>query len=195
MKHISTYPEFILENYSGIRKERKKIDMSTIKWAYHWINEGNLFEQMYDVTGVDTIKYVLRKNNGKKLEMPNLPTEKFNLGETGYGEVCMTVDPGYYNAGFTGESHICLVFDIESLKDLEFEDLTDNGEAEIRFNNIPNWDQRVHSIFTTNKVWEKGDGWEGFYYRPISEWFSPNLKPLVKTFKSSKEISHFLEKM
>lgn len=184
MKHLILY-----ENWVGIRRERRKIDLSQVKWAFHWINEGNLFEQMYDVSGVNTTGYILRKNGGKKIEMPPLPPEKFSLGEVGYGEVCMTVDPGYYNAGFTGESNVCLVFPMSSLSDLKMEDLTDNGEAEIQFDVVPDWNKRVHAIYTTNKVWSRGDGWEGFYYRAISEWFPESLKPLVQTLPSPKAIS------
>jgi hypothetical protein len=189
MKHIILY-----ENWPGIRRKEEKIDLSEIKWAFHWINEGNLFEQMYDVNGIDTTKYILRKQGGKKLEMPSLPPERFVLGEVGHGEVCMTVDPGYYQAGFTGESNVCLVFPLDSLQDLELEDLTDNGEAEIRFKEVPDWNKRVHSIYTTNKVWSRGDGWEGFYYRAISEWFPASLKPLVQTLASPKAISGALSK-
>lgn len=193
--NILTFEDFLVENYTGIRKKHEKIDLSQVKWAFHWINEGNLFEQMYDTKNVNTTPFVLRKNNNKKLEMPQLPPEKFTLGHAVHGQVCMTIDPGYYNAGFTGESNICLVFSMESLKDLKMQDLTGNGEAEIRFNEIPNWNKRVYTIYTTNKVWNKGDGWEGFFYRAVSEWFSPELKPIVQILSSPQAISKALEKL
>ena len=79
MRHIILY-----ENWPGIRRKEEKIDLSEIKWAFHWINEGNLFEQMYHVNGIDTTKYILRKQGGKKLEMPSLPTETYRDWETGY---------------------------------------------------------------------------------------------------------------
>lgn len=104
--------------------------------------------------------------------------------------VCMTLDPEYGAAGMSGENNVCLVFDFHKLLgDYECLDLTDNGEAEVRFSGITNFDKYLIAIYTTNKVWAKGDGWEGFFYRPISEWFPEKLKPLVRALPSVKAIT------
>ena len=191
MRHLILY-----ENYKGIGREKRKIDLSKMDWAFHWITDANLFSQSYDTTGIDDTNYILRTKSGKKISMPPLPPERFILGDKyDLSRVCMTVDPGYYSAGTTGENNICLLFPIKPLLKLDYIDLTDNGEAEIRFKYVPDWDKLVHTIFVTNKTWSKGDGWEGFYYRPISEWFPNSLKDIVRFFPSSKSISQELCKI
>lgn len=193
MRNLYLYEGF-LEN---IRKKRIKIDITDAKYAYHWINEGNLFDQCYNTDEIkNPAPYILRKNNGVILSLPKLPEKRYVLGGTdSIHGVCLTLDPRYISAGFTGESHICLLFKMENLMDLHIENLTNNGEAEIRIKEIPDWNKRIDEILTTNKIWTKGDGWEGYYYRPISEWLPEELKHLVKTFPSVKKISDYISNL
>jgi hypothetical protein len=178
--------------FEGFRHERRLVPLDDIRWCYHWISEGNLFDQTYDTDGVDTNPYILRKSGGKSIEMPPLPRERFHLGGD-TGEVCMTIDPDYDRAGFTGESKICLVFSFESLRDLEVENLTDNGESEIRFSEVPNWNERVEAIYVERKTWERGDGWEGFFYRSVKSWMPVSLVDKVHSLSTSRGISRELE--
>lgn len=201
----------IIESFQGflesIRHEEKKIDLSKCKYAYHWVNEGNLFSQVYDDSNLsqnDHQRFILRKFNGKAIEMPNkFPPKRFVLGgdeneslkdetEEFNNAVCLTVDPEYYQAGFTGESNVCIVFEITDLGKVR--DLTDNGEAEIRVEKIDDWVTKAKAIFIVKKTYEKGDGWEGFFYRGISEWLPVEVKAKVKTFPSAKSISQELKK-
>lgn len=177
--------------FEALRHEGRFVPLDEIRWCFHWINEGNLFEQCYDTDSIDVTHYVLRKRGGKSIEMPPLPRERFVLGGDG-GEVCMTIDPDYDRAGFTGESKICLVFPFESLRDLKVENLTSNGEAEIRFEKVEDWDEKVAAIYIERRTWERGDGWEGFWYRPVQSWLPVSLVDKVGVFASSRGISREL---
>ena len=68
---------------------------------------------MFDICygNINSRPYVLDNEDG--IPMPELPPTNFDLGEY---EKCLTVDPGYYSAGITGEDYICLVFDFKQLK-------------------------------------------------------------------------------
>jgi hypothetical protein len=188
---ILSFNEFINES---LRHTRQKIDYSNIKYVYHWLNEGQLFSQIYDEPNKDEFqKFILRKSNGKKIEMPSLPPKKYLLGGD-KSNVCMTLDPEYTSAGFTGESYICLVLNLQKLiKDFKIEDLTDNGEAEIRIEKIPQFNKYLEKVFIVKKNYEKGDGWEGFYYRPIQEWYTQDLKLITEILPSVKSISKELK--
>ena len=173
-EHFENFQRFV----ESLRHEQKKIDLNKFEYAFHWINEGNLFCQVYDESNLsdnEKTRFILRKSNGKKIEMPTkFPPKKFLLGgdenepledeSTEFSNaVCLTVDPEYYQAGFTGESNVCIIFEIKDLGKIR--DLTDNGEAEIRVEKVENWVEKAKAIFVVKKVYEKGDGWEGFFYR------------------------------
>jgi len=199
MKYLKLFEKF--------RDEQRKIeDLSTIDYAYHWVNEGNLFSQIYELPDINTGPYVLRKNpnTGKKVEMPALPKPKFILGSetneissgisTAAG-VCLTIDPSYVSAGVTGESNICLVFSMKDLLEkFDVLNLTDNSEAEIRIKAIPDWNKLVKKILVVRKVYEVGDSWEDFAYRAVKEWFPEELKTFVETSPGQKSIGKTLEK-
>lgn len=188
---IPSFNEFINES---LRHTRQKIDYSNIKYVYHWLNEGQLFSQLYDEPDKDELqKFVLRKLNGKKLEMPSIPSKKYLLGED-KSNVCMTLDPEYTSAGFTGEAFICLVLNLQKLiRDFKIEDLTNNGEAEIRIEKIPQFNKYLEKVYITRKSYEKGEGWEGYYYRPVQEWYPQDLKNITEILPSVKSISKALK--
>ena len=203
MKFYS-FDEWLVENaaLSGSRDWRKKINLTHIKYVYHWLTEGNLFEQIYG--GFKYVpnhqSFILRKTDGKKIEMPPLPPHRYILGGESTGpdteRVCMTVDPTYDRAGESGESKVCLVLDLQRiLKEMQVTDLTDNHEAEIRVQKIDNWPDYCSMIFIDKKTYEKGDGWEGFFYRAVQEWLPQELKTKVKVMTSTKAICKELEKL
>lgn len=201
---VMSFSEFVNE---ALRHSMAKMDLSDFKYAFHWVNEGLLFEQLYDMDGAHSGPYILRKSNGKKIEMPPLPAERMVFGNrdpdarvtTGSSmgnEVCMTVDPEYAAAGMTGESNVCFVFDLPGLmRDYDVKNLTDNGEAEVRVLRIDDPKKYIVRIFVPTKVWDKGDGWEGFHYRAIKEWFPDSLKPLVVVTRSNKDTVSRLKSM
>lgn len=176
--------------------EAQKIRLDNIRYLYHWVNEGNLFEQVYDASPFPSSRdYVLRKYAGKKLQMPKLPKERLMLGEENEYTVCMTIDPSYESAGYTGESDICLVFDaVKLMQACDFKDFSDNGESELRFLGILDWDVFLKNILITKKCYDTGNGWEGFFYRPVSEWLPERLKGVVETYSSTKAICNQLIK-
>lgn len=181
----------------GSRQKHEKIPLDGVKYSFHWLTEGNLFGQIYghDIKNHD--EFILRKNNGKKMIMPPLPPTKWCLGgdNSDYG-LCMTVDPGYESAGISGESKICIVFDLPKLlKDFKCKDLTDNGEAEIRFQKISDWYKYAIGLYSDKKTYEKGDGWEGFFYRGIHEWLPEELKKIVHVCPSTISICKELKKL
>jgi hypothetical protein len=187
----------------SLRHEQKKLDLKKFKYAFHWVNDGNLFCQVYDEESLsekDKTAFVLKKIDGKRLDIPTkFPKKRFILGgeendlnQDDSSAVCLTLDPTYLEAGFTGESHICIVFEIKDLG--EIRDLTDNGEAEIRCKVINNWVEKAKEIFVTQKAYTKGDDWEEFEYRPLSEWLPSEVKEKLKICKSIKEIGKELEK-
>ena len=123
-EHFENFQRFV----ESLRHEQKKIDLNKFEYAFHWINEGNLFCQVYDESNLsdnEKTRFILRKSNGKKIEMPTkFPPKKFLLGgdenepledeSTEFSNaVCLTVDPEYYQAGFTGESNVCIIFEIK----------------------------------------------------------------------------------
>jgi hypothetical protein len=185
MKYIKLFEEII---------SREKLNLSNYKYVFHWLNESRLFEQSYNIDNIETKPYILRRYGGKKLIMPPLPDEQFLLGEKSK-QVCMTLDAKYISAGTSGENHICLVFPLDKLLTLEYEDLTDNSESEIRFKFIPNWNKIVEKIYIPNLLYSKGDGWEGFYYRAVSEWFPKTLIDKLEIKRSPRDISKELLKL
>jgi len=198
MMHIIPYHLF--ESVSTVRHEYVKIPLDSVKYAFHWLTEGNLFTQTYGQNVSDSQKYILRKSGGKSIQMPPLPPTDYMLGGADNDEqstgVCMTLDPTYGRAGVSGESKICIAMDFQALRrDFEVQDLTDNGEAEVRIKMVKNWPKYTKSIFVDRKSWERGDGWEGFFYRPVKEWMPEELKPIVHVEISTRSICKALKEL
>lgn len=198
MKNVYRFDEWLNESkdLSDNLRGKEKLDLSKVKYAYHWVNEGNLFDQMYVHTGRGNDRnYILRKYDGKKLDMPPLPEERFYLGGTDdNSHVCLTVDAEYVSAGVSGESYFCLVFEVADLEKLGIENLTNNGEAEIRVKRIPDWDKIFKHAYVVRKNYETGDGWEGFFYRAAKEWMPEKIKSMLTVAPSAKAIGKLLLK-
>lgn len=191
-KFVPAFSEF-LESLSIQQLDRhneRKIDLSQIDVAYHWLTEGKLFEACYfdwqtaGHTKGEMRPYILSRANGKKIEMPQLPPVKYLIQPGEF--VCLTVDPSYMDPAFN-EDGSCIVFDFKRLvADCPItEDLTDNGEAEFRVAEIPDWPKYVLRVDVLKQSYEKGISWEGMVkYRPLSEWMPDEIKQKVRLFSS-----------
>jgi len=101
-----------------------------------------------------------------------------------FHETCLTVDPSYMDPAFN-EDGSCIVLDYQKLaNDYDLEDLTDNGESEVRVMGIKNWPQYLVRIDIPDWVYEEGNEWEEIEYRAIKEWLPEELKSKVETFEN-----------
>lgn len=173
------------------RNNKNKIDLSQVKYIYHWMTEGKFFEACYgDVKQL--IKYIVDRTEDKIFEMPSqLPPINYTFGGDDYTEYkkCLTVDPTYIDPCFN-EDGSCIVLDFQKLRnDYDFEDLTDKGEAEIRTIVIDNWTKYLIRIDIPIESYNNGIEWEEeVTYRAIKLWLPEELKSKVKTFKSEKDL-------
>ena len=185
-QHVLSFSSFTNESLRIAdlnRRSERRIDLSQVTIAYHWLTEGKLFDACYSLVRTsDSTKYVLKVG-----KIPSLPVPNYVLGWT--DEVCMTVDPTYTDPAFN-EDGSCLRFDMqEIMKDFKITDLTDNGEAEFRINGpIKDWPKYLLGIDCNRKSYEKGIGWEGIRYRALSDWLPESLKSKVTTFKNTDEL-------
>ncbi len=156
------------------RKDRIKTDLEKVDVVYHWLTEGKLFESCYKTENSDQDKSFLLDIG----PIPTLPSPTYSLSN-----ICLTVDYSYFDPAFNEEGS-CLVLDFKKLyEDFEIEDLTDNGEAEIRINQaIPDWTKYLIKIQTPSDVYNDGTEWEDFEFRAIKEWLPIELKAKVETF-------------
>lgn len=173
---IKNFQDFINESFD--RKLKAKINLNEVKYAYHWLTEGKLFEACYGDMK-DAGRYVLDMG-----PMPPLPTPNFNLSH-----ICLTVDPTYMDPAFNEDSS-CIVFDFELLKaDYDIEDLTDNGEAEIRIQTkIINWPRYMKQLDISRESYEFGLEWEDYEYRPLQDWLPKEIKDRVEVFKDHEKL-------
>jgi hypothetical protein len=175
---IKNFNDFL--NESRFDRNRKiKINLSDVKYAYHWVTEGKLFDACYGPNVQDDDRIVLDMG-----PMPALPKPSYKLSK-----ICLTVDPEYMDPAFN-EDGSCIVFDFQRLRrDFDIEDLTDNGEAEIRIQSqILNWPRYIVQLDISRESYEFGVEWEEFDYRPIKEWLPRELKNKVEIFKSHEKL-------
>jgi hypothetical protein len=157
------------------RNKGIKFDLSEVKHAYHWLTEGNLFYACYG-NHKNTTKIVLGKNR-----MPALPPRTRYVLD---GEVCMTVDPRYIEPAFNEDSPR-LVLDFERIMhDCTVENITDNGEAEVRIKAIRDWTKYLVRIDILKESYENGMEWEDFKFRAVKEWLPSELRSKVVTYES-----------
>lgn len=184
---IKQFAEFSLaetlskgEMFRGLNR---KIDLTQVDIAYHWVTEGKLFDACYSQVGYGGQPYILKKG-----KMPPLPEPNYKLGfEDGY--ICMTVDQTYMDPAFN-EDGSCIVLNMKQLmRDFEVEDLTDNGEAEFRIHKeIINWPKYMIRLNVLEESYLKGMDWEDFRFRKISAWLPAELKPKVQTFVNHADL-------
>jgi hypothetical protein len=86
------------------------------------------------------------------------------------------------------------VFEVADLERHGIENLTDNGEAEIRVKKVPDWDRIVKRVYIIKKPYETGDGWEEFFYRPIKEWLPDRLKSMVTVETTATKLGKLIDK-
>jgi len=172
-----------LQWYQLDRKLHKILNLDDIDICYHWLTEGKLFDACYNNFKGDDSKYILRK--GPILEKP-IPSYKLGNNDNG---ICITVDPNYTDVAFN-EDGPCIIFDLKKLKkDYEFENLTDNDEAELRISEpIINWPKYCIKINIIEKNYLKGVSWEDFRFRAIEQWIPDELKSKVETFKNMRDL-------
>ena len=166
------------------RQNRSKIDLLQVDYAYHWMTEGKFFDACYADYKGDSSKYCLKRG-----VMPDLPAPTYRLGYDSAQNMCLTVDPTYYDPCFN-EDGLCVVLNMQKLianHKIE-EDLTDNGEAEFRTKLIPNWPNYLIEININEKSYLKGIGWEEFRFRAIKDWIPEELKSKVVTFKNHRDL-------
>lgn len=166
------------------RRNKALIDINDADYVYHWLTEGKFFEACYGEISNDD-KFILKRG-----VMPEKPSPKYKLGyENDSFSLCLTLDPKYMSPAFN-EDGSCIIMDMHRLKrDYDFIDLTNNGEAEIRTRKpILNWPKYVTEINILEKGYLRGNSFEEFKFRAISEWFPDELKPFVKTFKNEEAL-------
>ena len=168
------------------RKNKSKIDLSQVDVVYHWLTEGKLFDACYAGYGKPGEQYVLKKG-----KMPELPPVQYELKSSWNNspQVCLTVDPFYSDPAFN-EDGACIIFDFKKLeKDFKIEDLTDNGEAEIRIKaDIIDWPKYMIQLDIGKKSYMTGQGWEDFRFRALKDWLPEEIKSKVVTFTSMKQL-------
>ena len=168
------------------RKKKVKIDLTQVDFAYHWLTEGKLFDACYANYGKPGEEYVLKRG-----KMPALPPVQYELKSSWNNspQICLTVDPFYSDPAFN-EDGACIVFDFKKLKsDYEIEDLTDNGESEIRIkNDIIDWQKYMIRVDIGKKSYLTGQGWEDFRFRALKDWLPEEIKSKVTTFTSIKQL-------
>ena len=173
--------KFVYESLSLNELDRYKhikVDLNDVDYVYHWLTEGKLFDACYSDFKGDDSKFILKRG-----VIPHKPVPNYKLGyQRG---ICLTIDPNYFDPAFN-EDGSCIVMDMNKLKlDYEFENLTDNGEAEIRSTLvINNWPNYCINININEKSFIRGGNFEGYKFRAINEWLPDELKHLVKTFKN-----------
>lgn len=183
MKHIKLFESFnAFEN---------------AKLAYRWIGPAGLFIYFYgDIPSEKMYPYLF---NNKKIDLPVNPVidvshwNRDEEDEEAPDAICMTVDPNYMGEPYNGDTIIRINFDFAKMKNeldaSKFEDLTDNGEAEIRYNApIVDWVKYVTKIDIDKEFFEKGAEDDFGDWSPFIDWFPSQYMHLVRTFRSDKEL-------
>ena len=181
MKHIKLFESYFDEG----------------KTLYRWCGPAGLFMYFYgDMPGEEMQKYMF-----DRFKMPQLPSVNPSMegshkdadDESEEFAVCTTLDPNYLGEPYSGDSVVRLNLDFEKMKNDfgadKFEDLTHNGEAEVRITgNLKNWTKYLIKIDVLKEAWE--NTWEDDFgeWRAIKKWFPEDFKKYVKTFKNEKEL-------
>ena len=197
-KHLS-FNEFIVYeelSFSELNRDNKqKIDLSLVNFAYHWLGIKQLFNSCY--YGNNAFDYILKENKIRDLPLINFilskDSEILKYKELTNKFICLTVDPGYEDPGFV-ETGTRLVFDFKKIikHNKIIEDLTDNGEAEIRIKSLNDWNKYLIRIdIDKNSFYGKPEEFDDSEFKPVSTWFPNEISDKLNIWDERERNKYF----